>query len=181
MRNLNGAHGVEPAAQQNLFALIVGSIGVVYGDIGTSPLYAFREAVAAAEAGGPVTQMTVLGVPSLILWSLIIVVTVKYVLVLLRADNNGEGGTLSLTALARRALGRQTTFVLLLGTIGASMFLGDSVITPAISVLSAVEGLNLATTAAEHYVIVITLVILFILFACEDAALPRWRHYSAQS
>jgi len=87
---------------------------------------------------------------------------------LLRADNNGEGGTLSLTALARRALGRQTTFVLLLGTIGASMFLGDSVITPAISVLSAVEGLNLATSAAEHYVIVITLVILFILFAVQS-------------
>src|SRR6516165_6944143 len=167
MRNSNGAHGAEPAAQHNLFALIVGSIGVVYGDIGTSPLYAFREAVAAAEAGGPVTQMTVLGVLSLILWSLIIVVTLKYVLILLRAANNGEGGTLSLTALARRALGRQTTFVLLLGTIGASMFLGDSVITPAISVLSAVEGLNLATTAAEHYVIVITLVILFILFAVQ--------------
>jgi KUP system potassium uptake protein len=167
MRNPNGAHGAEPAAQQNLFALIVGSIGVVYGDIGTSPLYAFREAVAAAETGGPVTQMTVLGVLSLILWSLIIVVTLKYVLILLRADNNGEGGTLSLTALARRALGRQTTFVLLLGTIGASMFLGDSVITPAISVLSAVEGLNLATAAAEHYVIVITLVILFILFAVQ--------------
>ena len=168
MRNPNDAHGVEPAAQHNLFALIVGSIGVVYGDIGTSPLYAFREAVAAAEAGGPVTQMTVLGVLSLILWSLIIVVTLKYVLILLRADNNGEGGTLSLTALARRALGRQTTFVLLLGTIGASMFLGDSVITPAISVLSAVEGLNLATSAAEHYVIVITLVILFILFAVQS-------------
>jgi len=167
MRNSIGAEGAEPAAQHNLFALVVGSIGVVYGDIGTSPLYAFREAVAAAEAGGPVTQMTVLGVLSLILWSLIIVVTLKYVLILLRADNNGEGGTLSLTALARRALGRQTTFVLLLGTIGASMFLGDSVITPAISVLSAVEGLNLATSAAEHYVIVITLVILFILFAVQ--------------
>jgi len=167
MRNSISADGAEPAAQHNLFALVVGSIGVVYGDIGTSPLYAFREAVAAAEAGGPVTQMTVLGVLSLILWSLIIVVTLKYVLILLRADNNGEGGTLSLTALARRALGRQTTFVLLLGTIGASMFLGDSVITPAISVLSAVEGLNLATSAAEHYVIVITLVILFILFAVQ--------------
>jgi KUP system potassium uptake protein len=167
MRNSTSAHGVEPAAQHNLFSLIVGSIGVVYGDIGTSPLYAFREAVAAAEAGGPVTQMTVLGVLSLILWSLIIVVTLKYVRILLRADNNGEGGTLSLTALARRALGRQTTFVLLLGTIGASMFLGDSVITPAISVLSAVEGINLATTAAEHYVIVITLVILFILFMVQ--------------
>jgi KUP system potassium uptake protein len=113
------------------------------------------------------TQTTVLGVLSLILWSLVVVVTVKYVLILLRADNNGEGGTLSLTALARRALGRRTALVLLLGTIGASMFLGDSVITPAISVLSAVEGLKLVTTATDHYVIVITLVILFTLFSFQ--------------
>src|ERR1700749_5136035 len=100
-------------------ALMVGSIGVVYGDIGTSPLYAFREAVNAASAGGETTPHAVLGVISLILWALIIVVTLKYVLILLRADNNGEGGTLALTALARRVLGRRTTFVLLLGTIGA--------------------------------------------------------------
>jgi KUP system potassium uptake protein len=158
--------GGEVAAP-NLFALTLGSVGVVYGDIGTSPLYAFREAVVAAQDNGSVTQATVLGVLSAILWSLIIVVTIKYVLILLRADNNGEGGTLSLTALARRVLGRRTTFVLLLGTIGASMFLGDSVITPAISVLSAVEGLKLATTAAEHYVIVITLLILLTLFSVQ--------------
>jgi KUP system potassium uptake protein len=155
------------AASPNLFALTLGSVGVVYGDIGTSPLYAFREAVVAAQDNGSVTQATVLGVLSAILWSLIIVVTIKYVLILLRADNNGEGGTLSLTALARRVLGRRTTLVLLLGTIGASMFLGDSVITPAISVLSAVEGLKLATTAAEHYVIVITLLILLTLFSVQ--------------
>lgn len=161
-----GAGGGEVAAP-NLFGLTLGSVGVVYGDIGTSPLYAFREAVVAAQENGSVTQATVLGVLSAILWSLIIVVTIKYVLILLRADNNGEGGTLSLTALARRALGRRTTLVLLLGTIGASMFLGDSVITPAISVLSAVEGLKLATTAAEHYVIVITLVILLTLFSVQ--------------
>ena len=159
--------GGGEAAAPNLFALTLGSVGVVYGDIGTSPLYAFREAVVAAQDNGSVTQATVLGVLSAILWSLIIVVTIKYVLILLRADNNGEGGTLSLTALARRVLGRRTTFVLLLGTIGASMFLGDSVITPAISVLSAVEGLKLATTAAEHYVIVITLLILLTLFSVQ--------------
>jgi KUP system potassium uptake protein len=158
---------VSGASQHNLFALTLGSVGVVYGDIGTSPLYAFREAVLAAQDSGPLTQTTVLGVLSLIVWSLIIVVTLKYVLILLRADNNGEGGTLSLTALARRALGRRTTFVLLLGTIGASMFLGDSVITPAISVLSAVEGLKLVTTGAEHHVIVITLAILLMLFAVQ--------------
>jgi KUP system potassium uptake protein len=160
------ASGGEAAAP-NLFALTLGSVGVVYGDIGTSPLYAFREAVVAAQDNGLVTQATVLGVLSAILWSLIIVVTIKYVLILLRADNNGEGGTLSLTALARRVLGRRTTFVMLLGTVGASMFLGDSVITPAISVLSAVEGLKLATTAAEHYVIVITLLILLTLFSVQ--------------
>jgi KUP system potassium uptake protein len=158
---------VSGEPQQNLRALTFGCIGVVYGDIGTSPLYAFREAVHAAQDTGPLTQPTVLGVLSLILWSLVVVVTLKYVLILLRADNNGEGGTLSLTALARRALGRRTTFALLLGTIGASMFLGDSVITPAISVLSAVEGLKLVTTATDHYVIVITLVILFTLFSVQ--------------
>ena len=91
-----------------------------------------------------------LGVLSLILWSLIIVVTAKYVLLLLRADNNGEGGTLSLMALGQRALGRRSMLLLALGVVGASMFLGDSMITPAISVLSAVEGLKLAAPALEH-------------------------------
>src|SRR3954471_2676085 len=95
----------------SIWALTLGSVGVVYGDIGTSPLYAFREALSAAAESGPVTRDTVLGVLSLILWALIIVVTIKYVLILLRADNNGEGGTLSLTALATRALGRRTAIV----------------------------------------------------------------------
>src|SRR5437588_9998584 len=143
---------VGGVSQPNLFALTLGSVGVVYGDIGTSPLYAFREAVLAAQDSGPLSQSTVLGVLSLIVWSLIIVVTLKYVLILLRADNNGEGGTLSLTALAQRALGRRTMFVFFVGVIGASMFLGDSVITPAISVLSAVEGLKLASPAFSEYV-----------------------------
>ena len=123
--------------------MTLGSVGIVYGDIGTSPLYAFREAATAAAASGPVTREIVLGVLSMILWALILVVTVKYVLILLRADNNGEGGTLSLMALAFRAVGRRAPFVMILGIIGAAMFLGDSVITPAISVLSAVEGLKL--------------------------------------
>ena len=114
------SHG-EPGRPSSLVALTLGSIGVVYGDIGTSPLYAFREAVTAAGDGGPITLDIVLGVLSLILWSLIIVVTAKYVLLLLRADNNGEGGTLSLTALAARALGRRTTLVFLLGVVGAAI------------------------------------------------------------
>src|SRR5262245_27092438 len=165
----------EGAATQHpgLWALAIGSVGVVYGDIGTSPLYAFREAVAAATEAGPVTREIVLGVLSLILWALMIVVAVKYVLILLRADNNGEGGTLSLTALATRARGQRTAVILVLGVIGASMCLGDSVITPAISVLSAVEGLKLATPAFDHYVVPLTIVILLGLFAAQSRGTAR--------
>src|SRR5262245_14910115 len=159
--------------KSNLWALALGSVGVVYGDIGTSPLYAFRVAVVAAVESGPVRSDIVLGVLSLILWALIVVVAVKYVLLLLRADNNGEGGTLSLTALASRAFGRRTTGVYLLGVIGASMFLGDAVITPAISVLSAVEGLKLATPAFDHYVVPLTIVILLALFAGQSRGTAR--------
>ena len=109
-----------------------------------------------------------LGVLSLIVWALIVTVTLKYVLILLRADNNGEGGTLSLTALASRALGRRTAFVFVVGVIGASMFLGDSVITPAISVLSAVEGLKLANPAFSEVVAPLTVIILIGLFAAQS-------------
>ncbi len=154
--------------KSSVWALALGSVGVVYGDIGTSPLYAFREAAKAAAGSEPVTREIVLGVLSLILWALIVVVTIKYVLLLLRADNNGEGGTLSLTALAARALGRRTTLVFVLGVIGAAMFLGDAMITPAISVLSAVEGLKLVTPAFEHYVVPLTIVILLGLFAVQS-------------
>jgi KUP system potassium uptake protein len=155
-------------APASFLALALGSVGVVYGDIGTSPLYAFREAVMAASENQLVSRSIVLGVLSLILWALIVTVTIKYVLILLRADNHGEGGTLSLTALASRALGRRTTFVFVVGVIGASMFLGDSVITPAISVLSAVEGLKLATPAFSEYVAPIAVVILIALFATQS-------------
>jgi KUP system potassium uptake protein len=152
----------------SMVALAVGSVGVVYGDIGTSPLYAFREAVLAASGTKGVTSDIVLGVLSLIVWSLIVTVTLKYVLLLLRADNNGEGGTLSLMALATRATGRRTHLILLLGVIGAAMFLGDSVITPAISVLSAVEGLKLVNPALGDYVAPLTVVILIALFAAQS-------------
>ena len=107
------------------------------------------------------------GVLSMILWALILVVTVKYVLILLRADNNGEGGTLALMALAFRAIGKRAPFVMMAGIVGAAMFLGDSVITPAISVLSAVEGLKLVSPASEHVVVPITVVILVALFAVQ--------------
>jgi KUP system potassium uptake protein len=152
----------------SFLALALGSVGVVYGDIGTSPLYAFREAAMAASQNHPVTRAIVLGVLSLIVWALIVTVTLKYVLILLRADNNGEGGTLSLTALASRALGRRTAFVFLVGIIGASMFLGDSVITPAISVLSAVEGLKIASPAFNDYVAPLAVLILIALFATQS-------------
>ena len=155
------------------WALTLGSIGVVFGDIGTSPLYAFREALADAAHGEPVSRVIVLGVLSLILWALFIVVTAKYVLLLLRADNNGEGGTLSLMALSQRALGRSSWVLLTLGVIGASMFIGDSMITPAISVLSAVEGLKLATPALEHYVVPLTIFILVGLFAVQRSGTAR--------
>jgi KUP system potassium uptake protein len=155
------------------WGLTLGSIGVVFGDIGTSPLYAFREAVAGAAEGQPVTRVMVLGVLSLILWALLIVVTTKYVLLLLRADNNGEGGTLSLMALGQRALGRRSLFLLGLGVVGASMFIGDSMITPAISVLSAVEGLKLAAPGLEHYVVPLTLCILVVLFSVQSSGTAR--------
>jgi len=158
----------EVPVTTGFWALTLGSIGVVFGDIGTSPLYAFREAVHNASGGGPVSREIVLGVLSLILWSLIIVVTIKYVLLLLRADNNGEGGTLSLMALGQRALGRRSWLLLALGVIGGSMFLGDAMITPAISVLSAVEGLKIAAPALEHVVVPVAIAILICLFAVQS-------------
>lgn len=158
----------EGPVTSGFWSLTLGSIGVVFGDIGTSPLYAFHEAVRGAAHGEPVTRIMVLGVLSLILWALLIVVTAKYVLLLLRADNNGEGGTLSLMALGQRALGRRSWFLLALGVVGASMFIGDSMITPAISVLSAVDGLKLATPAFEHYVVPLTVLILVLLFAVQS-------------
>ena len=158
----------EVPVTTGFWALTLGSIGVVFGDIGTSPLYAFREAVHNATHGGPVSREIVLGVLSLILWSLIVVVTIKYVLLLLRADNNGEGGTLSLMALGQRALGRRSWLLLALGVIGGAMFLGDAMITPAISVLSAVEGLKIAAPALEHYVVPLAIVILVCLFAVQS-------------
>src|SRR6202163_1562893 len=171
--SVTSAEAHEASATSGFWALTLGSIGVVFGDIGTSPLYAFREAVAGASQGQPVSRVVVLGVLSLILWALFVVVTAKYVLLLLRADNNGEGGTLSLMALGQRALGRRSWPLLALGVIGASMFIGDSMITPAISVLSAVEGLKLVTPPLEHYVVPLTLIILVVLFAVQRVGTAR--------
>lgn len=169
-------------ARAGFWALTLGSIGVVYGDIGTSPLYAFREAMMAANgahggANAAIDRANVLGVLSLILWALMIIVTLKYVMILLRADNQGEGGTLSLLALAQRALGRSTPAIMLTGAIGASLFYGDALITPAISVLSAVEGLKLLTTSFEPFVVPITIGIIIALFVIQSrgtAAVSVW-------
>jgi KUP system potassium uptake protein len=167
----NGASGAHSRA--GLWALAVGSIGVVYGDIGTSPLYALRVAIVSASGAGPATlaRATVIGVVSLILWALFIIVTLKYVVILLRADNNGEGGTLTLMALASRAVGRMSRavgVVALLGITSAGLFYGDAVITPALSVLSAVEGIDVATPAFHEYVVPVTVIILLALFAVQS-------------
>ena len=133
-------HG-HAVGQAGKFGLIIGAIGVVFGDIGTSPLYAMREALHHSRSGGA-EELAVLGVVSLVFWALILVVTLKYVVFLMRADNKGEGGTLALMALAQRAVGRRSALIFILGICGAALFYGDGVITPAVSVLSAVEGLR---------------------------------------
>jgi KUP system potassium uptake protein len=168
-----GEHETPDTVGSGFWALTLGSMGVVYGDIGTSPLYAVREAVAAATSGGAETADAVLGVISLILWSLTIVVTLKYVVVLLHADNKGEGGTLALMALARRVGGRWSEIVAALGITGAALFFGDALITPAISVLSAIEGLNVVTPAFEPYVVPITIIILVALFMAQSHGTAR--------
>jgi KUP system potassium uptake protein len=155
-------------------ALMLGSIGVVYGDIGTSPLYAFREAVIAASGpSGVVNPGAILGVLSLILWALIVVVTLKYVLILLRADNHGEGGTLALMALAQRAVTYGASTIVLLGIVSGALFYGDAVITPALSVLSAIEGIKLVTAAFDPYVVPLTVLILLVLFAVQSRGTAR--------
>ena len=159
----------EARPSARFWTLTLGAIGVVYGDIGTSPLYAVRESVlAAVGAGNPASEPVVLGILSLIIWSLILVVTLKYVVILLRADNRGEGGTLALMALAHRAVKRGGGLVIMLGIVSAALFYGDAILTPALSVLSAVEGLKVVTPALEAYVVPIAFVILVALFAVQS-------------
>jgi KUP system potassium uptake protein len=166
----SGGHGPgHRHGPASFWLLALGAIGVVYGDIGTSPLYAFREALKAALHGDTaVTEPLVLGILSLILWALLLIVTLKYVFVLLNADNKGEGGTLSLMALAMRGRGKFFAIIPFLGMAGAALFFGDAIITPAISVLSAVEGLNVVTPAFEPYVLWISLAIIVALFAVQS-------------
>ena len=168
------------AARKRFALLALGSMGVVFGDIGTSPLYGFQGAVTAA-AHGAVGPSEIFGITSLIIWALLIVVTIKYVMFIMRADNHGEGGILSLMALAQNALGRRTMVVLSLGVVGAAMFYGDAIITPAISVMSAVEGLetvpslaNAITPAVEIFSSLVLLIGLFMAQSRGTASVATW-------
>lgn len=165
---------VQPAHKAGFWTLTLGSIGVVYGDIGTSPLYAFRESInAAVGSGGAPGPAEVLGVLSLMIWALVLVVTVKYVLILLYADNHGEGGTLSLMALTRGAGGAAARIAAVLGVVGAALFYGDAALTPAVSVLSAVEGIKLVAPQLDPFVLPITIAILLALFAAQASGTAR--------
>ena len=162
----------HPAAPKGFAALTVGAVGVVYGDIGTSPIYALREALRPVAADG-LRQVEVLGLLSLLVWTLILVVTVKYVFFLLRQDNRGEGGVLALYTLARLAIGRRSIPTLVLAIAGAALFAGDASITPAISVLSAVEGAGLVFPNLQHWVVPVTMGILFALFVIQRQGTAR--------
>ena len=163
----------DQAAQgdrKGLLGLAIGAVGIVYGDIGTSPLYAFKQAFSGAHPV-PLNHDNVLGILSLIFWALFLIVTVKYVAFIMRADNRGEGGIMALMALVRRTLpphGRQAWALMALGMFGAALFYGDGMITPAISVLSAVEGLEVATPLFRPYIIPITIAVLTALFLFQQ-------------
>ncbi len=165
---LTGGHAPAAMNGKRLLALSLGSIGVVYGDIGTSPLYSFREALRPVAENG-VTPEEIVGIISLMLWTLTIIVTVKYVAFLLRADNDGEGGTLSLLALiSNRVSAGHGRVLFLFGVIGAALFLGDAMITPALSVLSAVEGLKIVQPDLGRFILPISIAILVLLFAVQS-------------
>ena len=168
------AEHTELEAPPKSFALLAfGSLGVVFGDIGTSPIYSMREALHHVVAAGGDLRMAVLGIVSLLLWALILIVTLKYVILLMRADNQGEGGILSLVVLVETLLRKKGGFALALGIIGAAFFFGDAIITPAMSVLSAIEGLSVIDPRFESYVVPLTLVVLVSLFMMQYRGTAR--------
>ena len=171
--------GGQIAKHGGMWALTLGAIGVVFGDIGTSPLYALREAIGHAQRGVG-GDLAIVGVVSLAFWALMVVVTFKYVFFLMRADNKGEGGTLSLMALAQFAVGRRSAWIFILGVCGAALFYGDGIITPAISVLSAVEGLQDAPGLSgklDPFIVPISAGILIALFLVQSRGTARLAKY----
>jgi KUP system potassium uptake protein len=168
-----GAETDSDAHPGKIWALVLASLGVAYGDIGTSPLYALREAVHYSMKSGLSARYAVIGILSLVLWSLFLIVTLKYIIVLLRADNRGEGGTFALMALAQSATTKSTAILSALGIVGASFFYGDAMLTPAISVLSAVEGIELVTPVLKPVVVPVALVILIGLFSLQSHGTER--------
>ena len=160
-----------------LFGLVVGAIGVVFGDIGTSPLYTIREAFS-PHYGLVANHDTVLGVLSMIFWSLTLVVTVKYVTIIMRADNDGEGGIMALMALAQRCFPKdsRTAYIVgILGIFGASLFFGDGVITPAVTVLSAIEGLEVVAPRMHAWIVPITVLVLIVPLLRMAPSIYSWR------
>ncbi|SFA81078.1 KUP system potassium uptake protein [Rhizobium sp. NFR07] len=167
---MTATHAAAPDSQsetRKFLGLLIGSVGVVYGDIGTSPLYAFRESLRPFAANG-VQPEHVIGLISLMVWTLTIIVTFKYVLFLLRADNDGEGGTLSLLALLMKKTGSYMPVLFFAGLIGSALFIGDAMITPALSVMSALEGMKLVTPAFSDYVLPISAAIMVGLFMVQS-------------
>jgi KUP system potassium uptake protein len=156
-----------------MWALALGALGIVFGDIGTSPLYAMQTVFSIDAGAVRPTPGDVYGVVSMVFWSITLIVSVKYVMFIMRADNDGEGGVMALAAYARRALGgtntRRVATVMALGVLGAALFYGDSVITPAISVLSAVEGLEVSSPGLAPFVVPVAAVVITLLFAVQ-----RW-------
>ncbi|MBB6510521.1 K+ transporter [Rhizobium soli] len=157
----------DTSETREFLVLLLGSIGVVYGDIGTSPRYAFREALRPFSGNG-IQHVEVVGLISLMIWTLTIIVTFKYVLFLLRADNDGEGGTLSLLALLMKKTGSYMPVLFFAGLIGSALFIGDAMITPALSVMSALEGMKLVTPAFSDYVVPLSVAIMVGLFAVQS-------------
>ena len=159
--------------------LCLASLGIVYGDIGTSPLYALRECFYGEHSVRP-TQINVLGVLSLILWSLLLIISIKYLILILRADNRGEGGILALATLVSDVV-RRGKYLLMLGLFGAALLYADRMITPAISVLSAVEGLHVATPLFDPYVVPLAVAILIGLFVFQSRGTTGVARSSARS
>lgn len=156
-------------ASQSLPSLSLAALGVVYGDIGTSPLYALRESLGDV----PINLIDVLGVLSLIFWSLILVISVKYLVLLLTADNDGEGGILALSALIKRKNANPSKLFMIIGILGAGLMLGDGMLTPAISVISALEGVNLFAPVFSSWIIPLTCIVLFFVFFMQSVGTAK--------